>query len=96
MIPVKLSKSITAHGETLDTLELKDPTFEQIQKFGLPVVVESSGNYGVNAAVAMKYIPELAAVPPSSIKDLHAYDINNLCWGVWRFFMTPPESSTES
>lgn len=95
MITVTLKKAIQAHGEEISELNLQDPSFEQIQKFGLPVVSDSSGNFAVNAQVALKYIPELSGVPPSSIKLLSAYDINQLCWAVWRFFMMPPESTTQ-
>lgn len=94
MITVPLSKAIQAHGEEYSTLELQDPTFEQIQKFGTPVSVDANGNFTINAQIALKFIPELAGVPPSSLKPLGAYDINNLCWAVWRFFMTEPKSLT--
>lgn len=96
MIPVSLSKSVQAHDEDITTLELQEPTFEQIQKFGVPISTDSSGNFTVNAQVALKYIPELAGVPLSTIKTLSAYDLNNLCWAVWRFFMTPQETLTPS
>lgn len=91
MITVELSTPIQAHGEEVSVLELKDPTFEQIQKFGTPVSLDSNGNYTINTQTAFKYIPELAGVPPSSIKTLGAYDLNNLCWAVWRFFMMKQE-----
>ncbi|VEA60307.1 phage protein [Salmonella enterica subsp. salamae] len=94
MIPISLSKSIPAHGEEINTLELQEPTFEQIQRLGLPVSMDLNGNFTVNAQVAIKYIPVLASIPPSSLKDLGAYDMNNLCWGIYRFFMIPPGSLT--
>ncbi|QMM52498.1 phage tail assembly protein [Enterobacter sp. RHB15-C17] len=96
MIPVELSTPIQAHGEEVAVLELQDPTFEQIQKFGTPVSLDGNGNFTINTQTAFKYIPELAGVPPSSLKTLGAFDLNNLCWAVWRFFMTKPESQTNS
>ncbi|QEL49870.1 phage tail assembly protein [Enterobacter sp. LU1] len=97
MIPVDLTTPIQAHGEELRTLELQDPTFEQIQKLGTPVSLDGNGNFTINTQTAFKYIPELAGVPPSSLKTLSAYDLNNLCWAVWRFFMTKQqESQTKS
>ncbi|ELA6496115.1 phage tail assembly protein [Salmonella enterica] len=96
MISIALTTPIQAHGETVSTLELQDPSFEQIQKLGVPVSLDSNGNFTINAQVAFKYVPELAGVPPSSLKTLGAYDLNNLCWGVWRFFMTKPENQTQS
>ncbi|ELX5323495.1 phage tail assembly protein [Salmonella enterica] len=95
MIPVSLSKSIQAHGEEINSLELNEPTFEQIQRLGLPVSMDLNGNFTVNAQVAIKYIPVLASIPPSSLRDLGAYDMNNLCWGIYRFFMIPPGSLTK-
>lgn len=91
MISVKLSTPIKAHDEELSELVLNDPSYEQIQQLGIPVKVDSAGEYTVNGQVAIRYIPVLANVPPSSIKNLGPYDLNNLCWAVWRFFMTPPE-----
>lgn len=96
MIPVELSKTIQAHGKDYSVLELQDPSFEQIQKIGLPVSLDGNGNFTINAQIAFKYVPELAGVPPSSLKILGAYDLNNLCWAVWRFFMAKPESQTSS
>lgn len=95
MITVTLKKAIQAHGEDISELELQDPSFEQIQKIGLPVASDSNGNFTVNAQIALKYVPELSGVPPSSLKLLGAYDINQLCWAVWRFFMIPPGDSTQ-
>ncbi|MFV0355816.1 MAG: phage tail assembly protein [Bacteroides thetaiotaomicron] len=94
MIPVELSKPIQAHGEEISTLELQDPTFEQIQKLGVPVSLDGNGNFTINTQTALKYIPELAGVPPSSLKALGAFDLNNLCWAVWRFFMMKQGSQT--
>lgn len=96
MITVDLSTPVQAHGEDVTTLELKDPTFELIQKLGTPVSLDGNGNFTINSQVAFKYIPELAGVPPSSLKTLGAFDLNNLCWAVWRFFMTNQPSQTKS
>lgn len=92
MITVELSKTIKAHDEEYSALELQDPTFEQIQKLGVPVSLDGNGNFTINMQIAFKYVPELAGVPPSSLKTLSAYDLNNLCWAVWRFFMTKQEN----
>ncbi|MBU9866818.1 phage tail assembly protein [Rahnella aceris] len=87
---VALSAPISANGEMLSELVLQSPNIEQIKKIGIPMTMDSSGNFGVNAALALKYVPELAGVPPSSLKNLTPFDISNLCWAVWRFFMVPP------
>lgn len=94
MIPVTLSKPVQAHGEDISVVELQDPSFEQIQKLGTPVSLDGNGNFTINTQVALKYIPELAGIPPSSLKNLSAYDLNNLCWAVWRFFMTNQPNQT--
>lgn len=96
MISVPLTKPVQAHGEELTALELQDPTFEQIQKLGVPVSIDGNSNFTINTQVALKYVPELAGVPPSSLKELGAFDLNNLCWAVWKFFMMPPASQTQS
>lgn len=96
MIKVTLRKPVQVHGDEVSELNLQEPSFEQIQKFGLPVASDPSGNFTVNALVAIKYIPELAGVPPSSVRTLGPYDVNQLCWAVWRFFMMPPETASTS
>ncbi|WP_455424794.1 phage tail assembly protein [Dryocola sp. LX212] len=90
MIIIPLSKPVQVHGSSVSEVELKDPTLEQIQRFGLPASMDGGGNFTVNAQVAVKYIPELAGIPPSSLNHLTPFDINNLCWAIWRFFMIPP------
>lgn len=88
---VKLSKPITAHNEKLTEIVLNAPSVDQIQQLGLPVSMDANGHFSVNAGVAMKYIPVLAAIPPSSLQPLTAFDVNSLCWAVWRFFMIPEQ-----
>lgn len=90
MTTITLSKPIKVHGTDITELDLQDPNFDQIQRFGLPVSMDSTGNFTVNVAVAAKYIPVLAQIPPSSLKEAAPFDINNLCWAIWRFFMIPP------
>lgn len=95
MITISLSKSVQAHGATISELELQDPSLEQIQQFGLPVSMDSSGNFTVNVPVAIRYVPVLSGLPPSSLKNLSPFDVNSLCWAVWRFFMIPQTTDAE-
>ncbi|HGW6102662.1 TPA: phage tail assembly protein [Citrobacter werkmanii] len=96
MITVTLSKPIQAHGDEISVLELEVPSFEQMQKLGTPVKLDAAGDYTVNTAVALRYVPELAKVPPSSLKELGPYDLDSLCWAVWRFFAIPPAMNQSS
>lgn len=96
MIKVTLSKPLQVHGDEITALELQEPSYELMQKFGTPVKLDPAGDYTVNTAVAFRYIPELAKIPPSALKDLGPYDLDSLCWAVWRFFAIPPAMNQTS
>ena len=90
-----LSKPITAHGETLRVIELQEPTYDQVAKFGMPFTLTGVGGVRLDAAVALAYVPELAGVPLSSVKQLSPYDIFAVSMGVLAFF-TPSTASVSS
>ena len=96
MKTIMLTKPIQVHGEEICALELATPSFELMQKFGSPVKIDAAGDYAVNAQVALRYVPELAKIPPSSLKELGPYDLDSLCWAVWRFFAIPPAMNQSS
>lgn len=73
-ITLRLVKPVEAHGETIGTLELREPTGRDIARCGFPFQVGSGGATGrgsVDAAVISEYISELGGVPRSTV-DLMA------------------------
>lgn len=77
---VDLTKPITAHGEEVSALELREPTGGDIVDCGYPFSI-GNGEAQPNAAVVGRLISRLAAIPPSSVAALSARDFN-ACLGV--------------
>ncbi|MCZ0823713.1 phage tail assembly protein [Dickeya solani] len=87
MKELKLSKPIMAHGERLHVLELREPTYDEVQKFGLPFSYGSDGSVKIDTGPALNYIPALASIPPSSAKQLALNDITTISLTIVGFFM---------
>lgn len=58
-----LKKPILAHNEKLHVLELREPTYDEIEAIGFPFTVSGDGGVKLDSAVALKYIPVLAGIP---------------------------------
>ncbi|CAX55822.1 phage tail assembly protein [Erwinia pyrifoliae] len=97
MKPIALSKPITAHGETLHVIELLEPTYDQVAKFGMPFSLAESGVVKLDAAAALAYIPELAGIPLSSARQLALYDIFVISMSILGFFTgSKPQENSEN
>jgi hypothetical protein len=99
MKQIPLSKPITAHGEKLHVLELQEPDYDQVAKFGMPFSLTESGGVKLDSASALAYIPELAGIPLSSAKQLALYDIFVISMSIMGFFTgskTPENSENGS
>lgn len=86
MNPVELSKPIEVHGEQVETLELREPTTEDVMQLGVPqLLIPSADGESVGVEVRTKvvgqYIVRLAKIPMSSVKQLTIRDFN-ACTGV--------------
>lgn len=57
-----LKKPILAHNEKLHVLELREPTYDEIEAIGFPFTVSGDGTIKLDSAVALKYIPVLAGI----------------------------------
>jgi hypothetical protein len=44
-------------------LELREPTYDEIESIGFPFTVSGDGGLKLDSAVALKYIPVLAGIP---------------------------------
>ncbi|STG44804.1 phage protein [Escherichia coli] len=70
MIELVLKKPIIAHKETLHVLEIREPTYDEIEALGFPFSVSPDGGMKMDSQVALKYIPLLAGIPRSSAAQM--------------------------
>ena len=86
MIELVLKKPIIAHKETLHVLEIREPTYDEIEALGFPFSVSPDGGMKMDSQVALKYIPLLAGIPRSSAAQMTKLDIFKAGMIVMRFF----------
>lgn len=84
---ITLSATIQAHGESLDKLELKKPTGEQVCRLGLPYTMTPEGEISINMKKVKGYLIELCAIPASAVEQIEPADLNNAAWDVAGFFL---------
>jgi hypothetical protein len=80
---ILLRKPITANGEQMEELNLREPTAADIIDVGMPVTPDSR----LDAPVIAMMISRLAAVPPSSVRSMHPTDFTNACYRLADFFV---------
>lgn len=88
---VALRKPIIANGDEVNELKFREPTAADIERVGNPVNIDMlSGDtpkltFDAKAMTAMMSV--LAAVPPSTIRQMHPRDWNSAAWTLASFFM---------
>ncbi|AOP04159.1 tail protein [Salmonella phage 118970_sal3] len=90
-----LKKPIMAHNEKLYVLELREPSYDEIEAIGFPFTVSGDGGVRLDSSVALKYIPVLAGIPRSSAAQLAKLDIFKACMLILNFF-TRSETEEDS
>jgi hypothetical protein len=90
IMTVTLRKPIMAHGDEISELKFREPTAGDIEKCGNPVNLDFQGDspkmtFDSKAMSAMMSL--LAAVPPSTIRQMHPRDWNSAAWNLASFFM---------
>ncbi|HEE9503846.1 TPA: phage tail assembly protein [Salmonella enterica subsp. enterica serovar Derby] len=88
-----------AHNEKLHVLELREPSYDEIEAIGFPFTVSGDGGVRLDSLVALKYIPVLAGIPRSSAAQLAKLDIFKACMLILNFFTrseTEEDSESES
>ncbi|MBS1198161.1 MAG: putative rane protein [Proteobacteria bacterium] len=91
MTTVKLSNSITAHGDEVSELTLRPPITKDIIQLGLPTLIipgadgESTG-IEIRQPVIARYIMRLAGIPMSSVESLTISDFSLCTAAVMGFF----------
>src|SRR5262245_52509 len=93
-LSVVLRKAVTANGEEVKELKFREPTAADIERAGIPIiidpgVVDDQGlpRFRFDTKVMTQMMSLLAAVPPSTIRQMHPNDWNNAAWVLVRFFM---------
>lgn len=92
-VPMKivLRKPVMAHGEEVKELIFREPTGGDIAMCGNPVIIHMMGQsepkllFDAQAMEAM--MSRLAAVPPSTIKNMDSRDWESGAYLLSRFFM---------
>ncbi|EOS9749052.1 phage tail assembly protein [Salmonella enterica subsp. enterica serovar Javiana] len=86
-----------AHNEKLHVLELREPSYDEIEAIGFPFTVSGDGGVRLDSSVALKYIPVLAGIPRSSAAQLAKLDIFKACMLILNFFTrSETEEGSES
>jgi hypothetical protein len=83
---LQLSKPIKAHSEDTHVLELREPTYDEIEAVGFPFTVSADGGIRLDSAASLKYIPILAGIPRSSAAQMAKLDIFKACMLILNFF----------
>lgn len=83
----KLSKPITAHGETVEELQINEPTGRDIRECGFPHRISADG-INFNSSTVMAYIERLANIPPRSVDQITPKDIFDISLIIMDFFTT--------
>lgn len=96
-IRIHLGAPIKVHGEEVAELVLREPnTGDAIAVGKMPYVLDEGGRVKPLPDVAAMYLSRMAAVPPSSIEQLHLADFNNAAWIVADFFWKPAVAKSTS
>ncbi|MDP3088869.1 MAG: phage tail assembly protein [Methylotenera sp.] len=86
---ITLTKSITAHGEPITEIELREPTGREVQDIGFPYLVlmnDDTEAIQIQAKAVGKYVSKLAGIPPSSVDQMSAADLSACTGVVMSFF----------
>ena len=78
MPKITLSKTITAHGEEVTELDLREPTGGDFIDLGHPLIINADGSFSFNMGVVAAYISRLGKIPPWSVRDIVPSDLQTL------------------
>lgn len=93
-ITLQLAKPIQAHGETLATLEFREPTGKDVAECGMPFSIETGAggtqSQKIDTRAIAAYIVNLAGIPPSTMDHLSVADFLKATGIVVDFFGDAP------
>ncbi|BAN97992.1 hypothetical protein E05_32260 [Plautia stali symbiont] len=75
MKSIALSKPIQVHNNKVTVLEIQEPTFDQVEKYGIPFSYSERGDMRLDTRSALSYLPELAGIPRSSAQQMALHDV---------------------
>lgn len=88
---VKLRKPIIANGEEVSEIAFREPTASDIERVGNPVNIDMMSadvpKVTFDAKAMTQMMSLLAAVPPSTIRQMNTRDWNTAAWSLASFFM---------
>lgn len=88
---ITLRKPIIANGDEVNELTFREPTAADIEMVGNPVNLDFMSGDTPKATFDTKSMTQmmsrLAAVPPSTIRQMHTRDWNTAAWSLASFFM---------
>jgi len=85
-IVIKLGKAITAHGQDVQELRLREPTTSDIRQCGYPMAFDADGVLHPQGAVIAKYIGRLGNLPAASVDQLALPDFTSAMQAILPFF----------
>jgi hypothetical protein len=89
-ITIKLRKNVIANGDETDQLVFREPTAGDIEKYGVPVLIDMGHDppkISFDGKSMTQMMAALATVPPSTIRQLHPKDWNTAAWNLASFFL---------
>lgn len=99
-VTIPLTQPITAHGDELYLLELREPTTKDVRSLGYPYVLvnTASGSGGIEflANVVANYIVLLGKIPMSSVDQLTLADFTRAQGVVQGFFKMGDDEASSS
>lgn len=83
---IKLSGVLTAHGEQIESIDLVEPTGDDIMELGYPFLIHGGGAIELRPKVVGQYVVRLGKVPLSTVKKLSLSDLQACTAAVLGFF----------
>ena len=82
-ISVPLKHPIEAHGKTVDSLDLDEPTLGALDD--IEIVVKGDGSVRLNLGDLAKLVSNMSGIPPSSAKQIKVSDVPEIAKAVMGF-----------
>lgn len=97
-ITIKLTKPVTAHGQEVGELTLREPTTKDVRELGFPYAIDIEGQSRLifDANVVAKYVVKLAGIPMGAVDQLQLSDFQVLQGAVQSFFGRSEADGAES
>lgn len=83
---IKLSSVLTAHGEPIESIELVEPTGDDIMELGYPFLIHGGGAIELRPKVVGQYVVRLGKVPMPTVKKLSPSELQACTAAVLGFF----------